>query len=80
LTQLVTKMGEAQSIEAQKQFAAIDTLMANLSNTNVSFQQALEQSEKNRTFVASVVQRMNLIEDRLDTLIEMSQTTEKDGE
>lgn len=80
LTQLVTKMGETQSIEAQKQFTAIDTLMANLSNTNVSFQQALEQAEKNRTFVASVVQRMNLIEDRLDTLIEMSQTTEKDGE
>ena len=49
-------------------------------STSLSFQQALEQSEKNRTFIASVVQRMNLIEDRLDTLIEMSQSTEKDGE
>ena len=73
LAQLVTKIGETHSIEAQKQYTAIDTLMANLSNTNISFQTALEQSEKNHTFIASVVQRMNMIEDRLDTLIEMSQ-------
>lgn len=73
LTQLVTKIGETHSIEVQKQCDVMDTLMTNLSNTNISFQQALKQSEKNRTFIASVVQRMNMLEDRLDTLIEMSQ-------
>ncbi len=64
-------MGETQSIEAQKQFTAIPIRSGKPIKHKRFIQQALEQAEKNRTFIASVVQRMNLIEDRLDALIEI---------
>ena len=54
--------------------------MEQLSSTTVVFEQSLEKADQNRTFIASVVQRMNMIEDRLDTLIDMSKQVEKDGE
>ncbi len=80
LTKLVGKIGDAQTAATAEQFKKVELLMEQLSNTNVVFEQSLEKADQNRTFIASVVQRMNMIEDRLDTLIDMSKQVQKDGE
>jgi hypothetical protein len=80
LTKLVGKIGDAQTAATTEQFKKVEALMEQLSSTTVVFEQSLEKADQNRTFIASVVQRMNMIEDRLDTLIDMSKQVEKDGE